>query len=104
MLFAAGTFVIRESRIGSNENVIFDANTIPKLNAVLYRDPIPDNHIVFYEYLGANVAVAAYCRLGQYDDKLPDRRIVADLIRLDVSEWVNRMFQLIVPVSILAAR
>jgi hypothetical protein len=64
--------VVSERGIRPDEHVIFDAQSIPQLDAALDRDPIADDDIILNEHAIADVAVSAYGRPREHVRECPD--------------------------------
>ena len=74
--------VVRERRIWSDEDVVFDAQSVPQLNPGLDRDPVADRDIAFDEHSITEVAVSPDHCAGKHVDERPDPRSWPNLIRL----------------------
>jgi len=64
------------------KDIVFYPEAIQSCTPLLDRHAIADQDVVFDEYVVANVAVAAYCRLGQDVGERPDACTGADFGRL----------------------
>ena len=83
ILLAARKRVIGEGDIGADEDVVLDAQAIPKLHAGFHRDAVADDYVILYEDVGADVAVGPDAGVAEDYDELPDAGFGTDLIRLD---------------------
>ncbi len=92
VLLAAWKGVVGEGDIGADEDVILDAQAIPKLHARFHRDAVADDHVVLNEDVGANVAVGADASVAEDYDELPDAGVGTNLIRLDVGCLMKLFF------------
>ncbi len=72
-----------EGGVGADEYIVFDARSIPQLNAVLDGDAVANDHVVFDEHLLADIAVAA--DRGAFKDMRirPNARAFADSCGFD---------------------
>ena len=77
--------VAGEGGVGADVDVVFDARSIPKLNAALQGDAVADDDIVFDEGVIADIAIAADFGAGKHMGKRPDTRAIAHADALDES-------------------
>ncbi len=82
--------IICESYVGANENIIFDRDSIPDLNARLYGHPIADDDVIFDEAVSADVAVFSDDRTFEDDAELPYPCPSANTLCLDIGERMNK--------------
>jgi hypothetical protein len=87
--FAFWIPIIGKGGIGSDEDVIADAQAVPELNPAFDGDTVADDDIIFNEDVGTDVAVRSDSGLGEHDDKLPDAGAVSNVGGGDVGERVN---------------
>ena len=69
---AARIRIVGERRIGADENIVFDGDSVPELHTALDRHSVADMHIVFDERLIADIAVRADDSAWQHVGKRPD--------------------------------
>ena len=81
--------IVGEGRVRAQEDVILDPKPVPQIDPVLQRDAIPDDDVILHEAMRADIAVAANPRARQHHDKLPDAGPGADVVALQVGEWMN---------------
>ena len=79
MLLAPGEKVVREGRVGADENIVAQPDAIPQLHATFDCRPVADNHIILDEHAIAHVAVVTDPGAGQDMGECPDARAVADV-------------------------
>lgn len=89
MLPAALQIVIRKGDIGADEDIIADSQAIPKLNPILDRDAIANDHIAFDEAMRADNAIHSHHRRLKYDSELRDSGTRPNSRSLNIGEWVN---------------
>ena len=75
---AAREAVVRERRVGADEDVVLDPHAVPELDAAFHRDAIADDDVVLDERVIADVAVGADARAGQHVRERPDARARPD--------------------------
>jgi hypothetical protein len=71
ILFAARKKIVSEGHVGTDENIVFNAQSIPELHPRFHCDAITHDDIIFDENMGADVAVGSDAGIAEDDDKLP---------------------------------
>ncbi len=66
--------VVCKSHVWSDENIVFDPQSIPELHATLDGDVIADHNVILDKHVRADVTVGADLCARQYHAKLPDAR------------------------------
>ena len=56
---AARIRIVGQGRIGADENIVFDGDSVPELHAALDGRTVADPHLVFDERVMANITVRA---------------------------------------------
>ena len=74
--------VVRERRIGADEDVVVDAQPVPELHAALDRDAVADHDIALDEHSVTEVAISPDHGTREHVDERPDPRPCPNLIRL----------------------
>ena len=82
VLLTAREGVVGEGDVGTDENVVLDAQAVPELNAGLHCDTVADDDVVLDEHVRADVAVGADAGVGEDDHELPDFSIRPNTRRL----------------------
>lgn len=89
MVFAARKGIVGEGHIGTDENIVFNAQPVPQLNTRLNRNPVANDDIVFDKHMCADVAIGTNAGTGQDDNELPNAGVGADVGGLDIGERVQ---------------
>lgn len=71
VLLAARKRVVGEGNVRADEDVVLDAQAVPKLNAGFHRDAVADDDAVLDEDVRADVAIGADTGAREYDSILP---------------------------------
>jgi hypothetical protein len=64
--------IIDEGGVGTNEHVILNLDSVPKLDSAFDGHPVTDHHIVLDEDVGTDIAILADHGLCQNNTELPD--------------------------------
>ena len=78
VLLAARKRIVRECCVGPDENVVFDVDSVPELNAAFDRYPIADDDIVFDKGVVADITFRTNVRTRQDMGKCPNAGIISD--------------------------
>jgi hypothetical protein len=90
MLLAAWPQVMGKESTGSDKDIVFHGDSIPKVNAALQGHPVAQNDLILDENVVADVAVFSDPGAWQYVGKGPDARARAyDSSRINERLWMN---------------
>jgi hypothetical protein len=89
-VLAAWKGVVGKRCVWADEDIVFNSNAVPQLNAAFDGDPVTNDHIVFYEAVRADVASGADPSVWQHHGELPDAGVCADVRGLNVGNAMDR--------------
>ena len=98
VLLTARILVVSKGDVWPNENVIFKADAVPKLDAGLYRHPVTDYDIALNEHLLADIAVGTDTAPTKDMSKTPYSGVRANrgiglhsCVFIDEGGWINHL-------------
>ena len=83
------SLVVAQGDIWANEYIVANSQTIPQLNSTLDRHIVANDNIILDESVGADIAVTPNLCILQHNGELPDSRSIANLIGLNVRQWMD---------------
>jgi hypothetical protein len=94
-LLAPGKRVISKRGVRPDENIILDAQAIPKLHAAFYSDPVPDDDVVLDKNMVANIAILTNHRSRKNMGKSPDLGPCAHCVAFTNSLWMDEVIHVL---------
>ena len=82
--------VIGKGHVWSNEDIIFQLDSIPDLHAGLDGDSVANHHIIFDETMRTDIDILANNGAGQHDDILPDATAGPDVFGLHLRCFMDK--------------
>ena len=92
-LAATREWIIGESYVRADEDIVLDRNTIPQLDAALDRNAITYPNVVLYKAVRANVAVSPDLGVREDHAVLPDACTIPDLAGLNIGGCMDECLQ-----------